>query len=363
MVSKPATATQRHPGLNAVSKLVRLGLTLAIGLPLAATATESGLQGRQFQIENDRFSRVKPDDRWYTNGVRLSWTYKTPPAFLPTVGLKRLSEFLLAGPTSWQPTYSLGQTMYTPQDITRTDPPIGDRPWGAFGYLGFAAHRHDGAWFRVIDFKLGVTGKYALGKDVQTFIHEVVDADTPAGWHHQLRPRIGWQIGYAGIQRLTTAFNNRVALQWGAAANVGSLRRYATVGGSVMVGDLRGDVTPLFIGNEGDFVVQDFDNRDQFTKPFAYLAVAYTGVAYNYFLEGPTPYGRPGIDARHGHRTWQWGVSLPLHVWLGGERPSRHWPRLVYAQSSRTSEFRSPSRQIDEPMQRWGTLTLHWDLQ
>jgi lipid A 3-O-deacylase len=345
------------PQRRANIRLLHCAIYAAACIALPTSAAD-GLQGRQFQIENDRFSRVKPDDRWYTNGFRFSWTYKTPPAFPHTRLLKEGANLLLGGEPDWTPTYTFGQTMYTPQNIASADPPRGDRPWGAFLYGAFSAHRYDSNWFRVVDLKLGATGRAALGGPVQKAVHRVVDATEPLGWHQQLRPRAGVQLSYAAVQRLSTFLDNRVAVQWGAAGALGTIRTYGTVGASVLVGDLRGPVSPVFIGNEGDFVIQDFNNRTQHAKPFAYAALAYTGVGYNYFIEGRTPYGRSEIEPRRGYRTVQWGISVPLRQL----REGRSALRLVFAQSTRTAEFNSNAG-IREPLQRWGTITLHQDFE
>jgi lipid A 3-O-deacylase len=79
-------------------------------------------------LENDLW--VGKTDHWYTNGVRVSWAIDGAPEF-------RVAELLgdMGKAFSWRNkkprmNYAVGQTMYTPTDITVAAPQPNDRPWG-----------------------------------------------------------------------------------------------------------------------------------------------------------------------------------------------------------------------------------------
>lgn len=314
--------------------------------------------GWQVSWDNDVWAKGKTD-RWYTNGLRLTWTWDKPPQNeLSRMFLKGSEWFLWSSPT---PTlsYSVGQAMYTPRDIQLRVPPLDDRPWGAFFYFSVTAHAYREDEFRATELKLGTTGRYALGEQAQKLVHRITSSAEPQGWDQQLKARPGIQLTHARIYRFGDKLvGDKVGFQAGWGLGLGTLRGRGSVDAAVVVGDLGGPNGPMLVGNEGDFVVQDFNNRPQFRKPFAFLAANLTGVAYNYFLDGRTPYGHAAIRPKRLYTVINAGVSLPLQEWLGSS-----WPRLVYTQSIRSPEFESdlPSGPGDR-RQRWGTLAAHWDL-
>jgi hypothetical protein len=83
-------------------------------------------QGGTFNIlfENDLFFDT---DRDYTNGVQLSYT--TPPDrnLGWAVNLARMLPFFPKD-GEVRTSYSIGQNIYTPSDITLADPPLTSRP-------------------------------------------------------------------------------------------------------------------------------------------------------------------------------------------------------------------------------------------
>jgi lipid A 3-O-deacylase len=327
-------------------------------LPTVTTAEE--VAGWQLHWDNDILAKGRTD-RWYTNGLRLSWTFNAPPT-------SDLSKLCLDGSRwfLWDdkiPTlgYSVGQSMYTPSDVSQAAPQVNDRPWGAYLFFGVTAHAYKtdsgGSEFRATELKVGTTGRYALGEQVQSLIHRMTSSAEPQGWDQQLRARPGVQLSHARVYRIGDQLSrDYFGFQSGWGLATGTLRTYGNFNVAMSIGDLSGRNSPLLVGNEGDFVAQDFNNRPQFEKPFAFVAANITGVAHNYFLDGDTPYGKANIERKNFYTMLQWGVSIPLQKWIG-----KKWPRLVYSQSSRSSEFRSQTLNKDEQRQRWGTFSFQWD--
>lgn len=313
--------------------------------------------GWQIAWDNDVWAKGKTD-RWYTNGLRLTWTFNKPPDNELSKLFLRGTEWFLWEESSPTLSYSVGQAMYTPSDITLSTPPADDRPWGAFLYFSITAHAYKGREFRATELKLGTTGKYALGEQAQKLVHKITSSAEPQGWDQQLKPRPGIQLTHARVYRIgDTIAGDRIGFQTGWGAGVGTLRGRAHIDAAMVIGELSGTNSPLLVGNEGDFVVQDFNNRPQFGYPFVYVAANLTGVAYNYFLEGKTPYGHAAIKPKRTYNVVSIGASIPLQKWLGS-----NWPRLVYSQSIRSPEFSSelvPGKR--EQRQRWGTIAAHWD--
>src|SRR5690606_3878736 len=83
--------------------------------------------------------------------------------------------------------YTLGQNLYTPEDISVRAPPNGDRPWAAFLYGSVGLVTRTGAHIDEFEGTLGVVGPQALGEPVQKFVHRhVTGSPTPKGWSNQL---------------------------------------------------------------------------------------------------------------------------------------------------------------------------------
>ena len=323
-----------------------------------ASSADGEIAGWQVSWDNDVWGKANTD-RWYTNGLRLTWTYNKPPTSAVSRGLLEGSKWLLWDGAEPTLSYSLGQTMYTPRDITRSDPQPADRPWGGFLFSSITAHAYRVDEFRATEIKYGVVGRYALAEHAQKFVHKyITKSSPPMGWDQQLKSRPGLQLSHTRVHRLGDLLaNDRVGFQFGWGVATGTLRTHANLSVAAMVGDLSGKNAPVLVGNEGDFVVQDFNNRPQFSKLFAYFAASVTAVAHNHFLDGKTPYGYSDVERKKSYTMVTGGISIPLQKWI-----NESWPRLVYSQTSRSAEFSSPSIGQDERRQHWGNLALHWDL-
>lgn len=147
-----------------------------------------------FNIENDMFGGNS--DRHYTNGFRLSYfdVRNKPPAF--TDALDRLLPMFDIGEDTGV-VYSVGQNLYTPDDIKDPYQRAGGRPWAGFLYTSVGLATLSGNHVDELEATLGVVGPLAMGKEVQTLVHGMVSADKPKGWHNQLSNEPGailsWQ--------------------------------------------------------------------------------------------------------------------------------------------------------------------------
>ena len=113
-------------------KLMRLPNLLLSSLLLAASIAlpgpvDAGDTTVILEYENDLFAG---DDRWYTNGVRATWIRTSRPGrHNDLVKLVGERSRLVDNERSVSYGFSLGQSMYTPEDITDPDPPGDDRPY------------------------------------------------------------------------------------------------------------------------------------------------------------------------------------------------------------------------------------------
>lgn len=141
-----------------------------------------------FTFENDLIGRGT--DQNYTSGVRLTvFDPGVPPGRIGHF-LDRVMPFFKINETTSR-YISVGQNMFTPDDITmrRQDPD--DRPWAAFLYGSAGLTTVSGNHIDRLEGTLGIVGPAALGRQTQEFVHDLVDTTDPAGWDNQLENEPG----------------------------------------------------------------------------------------------------------------------------------------------------------------------------
>lgn len=144
-------------------------------------------------LENDLFGRGS--DQNYTNGFRIGWFKpgRKPPGI--TEQLEDVLPFLDVN-DSTSVAFSLGQNLYTPDDIEALDQDPNDRPWAAFlyGSMGMATVSED--HLDEYEVTLGVLGPLALGEPVQKTVHDIVGSPAPRGWDNQLKNEPGIMLSW-----------------------------------------------------------------------------------------------------------------------------------------------------------------------
>lgn len=174
-------------------------------------------------FENDLFGET---DQAYTNGMRFSWvspdisSYETDPR-LPK-WLREANDFLhffhdrsllqrcasarrqQAGGDclSRNLVVSLGQLIYTPQDIEAKQLIENDRPYAGYLYTGFAYHTRSDKKLDSIEFNLGIVGPASLAKEAQDLVHDLRGFDKFRGWDNQLENELGLAIVYEHKRRV-----------------------------------------------------------------------------------------------------------------------------------------------------------------
>lgn len=294
--------------------------------PLAADAgdyPDSGIFS--FVLENDLFYNT---DRNYTNGVQIAWVprVESPPDWAVRV----------AHQVPWFPQegrirhgYVLGQSMFTPRDITLTNPPVEDRPYAGWLYGTVGLSVEIGRQLDQLALTLGVVGPASLAKQSQKIVHKIKGADKPLGWDTQLGNEPGivltYQRSWRGLTTTLAGFDLDLTPHIGSA--LGNVYTYANTGLTMRYGKrLPADYGPLRIQpslpGSGFFAP---------TNNFAwYLFAGFEGraVARNIFLDGNTFRDSRSVDKEPLVGDLQWGIAL---TWQG--------VRLNYTHVLRTREF------------------------
>jgi hypothetical protein len=245
---------------------------------------------RQFQVDNDLFhypySHV--GDRFYTSGLKVAFgkgVYESPDDRESLPLWLRPVRKACAGCVIY-PNFSIGQQMYTPEDLENPDPQPGERPWAAWMYASLGGTidtsdttRHD------VEVQIGVTGDLAGGEFGQKFWHELTSSPVPLGWDNQFGPDVGINAFY-NFQHIwiTSAADSR--MEWdfvpSVKAAVGTMKTNAGIGGMFRVGR-----------NITDFPyvpLRPTSRRNPTALPhleiYGFMGADIRAVAYNYFLEG-----------------------------------------------------------------------------
>lgn len=128
--------------------------------------------------ENDLFA-PKNTDKFYTHGTRISYLDSTTNSWL------KLDNALLFGEKD-AIEYSVGQYMYTPDDISMTELQEQDRPYAGILYGELAHIKYDERQYSRIGYLAGIIGEESYAEETQTFIHGLSGNQKPMGWDNQI---------------------------------------------------------------------------------------------------------------------------------------------------------------------------------
>lgn len=312
------------------------------------TSAKPDTGGVSIAYENDIF---RSTDRSYTNGVRISWVtdeelpkfLKVADGYLITPVEDRLSFFPETGKTRYS--YALGQSMFTPDDIKKSELQQLDRPYAGWLYGTLAKTVYNDKNLDYLGLTLGVVGPMSLAKETQRFVHQnITDSPIAQGWHHQLENEPGIVLTYEkkirGLYELSPyGFGIDFTPHFNAA--LGNIFTHASVGGTLRFGrDLPSDYGPPRVrpGVAGtDFFIPTKDIGWYFFAGFEGRAVA-----RNIFLDGNTFTKSHSVDKRNFIADFQMGAAMTFsHC------------RLAYTHVVRTKEYDSQSSG-----DRFGVLTL-----
>jgi len=165
-----------------------------------------------FRIENDLFGNT---DRFYTNGIKLSWVSPELEYFRDLEWLKKdtrirdlSNRFIDILPFSEEPgvqrnvALSVGQKMYTPVDIESYELILDDRPYAGWLYGSVAFHNKNDRKLDTLEIQAGLIGNWSLAEEAQDLVHSIRSIEKANGWGNQIDNEFGIAFIYDKKNRL-----------------------------------------------------------------------------------------------------------------------------------------------------------------
>ena len=332
-----------------------LVLTLCSVSPLASLAgsvdqPEVKSDGDRLQIgsisiysENDKY--FAGTDQHYTNGFKLSFlttnlrnfTGETVP--WPVRTMARAFGRLTEPDADYKLNLSIGQNIYTPENIHTAVFQPNDRPYAAWLYVGAAYQNYlperttpGGLWIPprldVFEITLGAVGPAARGKEIQNGFHDIIGVPHAEGWTHQIKNEVGLNLVVERKYRVATVGARDgfgADLIPHAGFSLGNIFTYVNLGFEVRTGwKLPSDFGTNLIRPSGD---SNSAARPRWNA-FFFGAVDGRAVARDITLDGNTFRDSAHVGKKPLVADWQFGFALG----------SRHF-QVTYSQAVRTKEF------------------------
>jgi len=319
-------------------------------IPFAAVAEEKNASDSNtfsFYLENDVFAGT---DRHYTSGVRLTWISPDLTHFLEHPTLPEWSHPLIKRlPFIHEPGYqraiylSVGQNIFTPEDIKRRKLIEDDRPYAGLTYLAMGFQSKNTLHMDTLEFDLGIVGPYSYAQDVQTELHEWIDSQIPMGWDNQLNDELAVGVMYMHKVKLVQSglgngFNYDVIPHVGGGA--GNLKTYVNAGAQFRVGWNLPNDFGTFLIRPGCECNAPVDERDPRFFPryhrlgiHGFIAIDAIAVFHDIFLDGNTFQDSHSVDKKPFTADIMAGLSLIC---------SRF--KMSYAYVYRTKEFENQEK-------------------
>jgi len=164
-----------------------------------------------FYQENDIYAGT---DRGYTNGIKFSWVSADLTEYRQNSHIPAWSYPLIdALPFVNQPGFqrnislSIGQNMYTPEDIMEEELIEGDRPYAGLSYLGIGFISRSSSRMDTLEFDVGIVGPHSYAEKSQKTVHKWTNSDYPQGWDNQIEDEPFLNIYYERKVKLLRSAN------------------------------------------------------------------------------------------------------------------------------------------------------------
>lgn len=317
--------------------------------------------------ENDALGVLagrKESDKWYTNGLKLVYSYDESCALPQTKAMYSFTSWMgssLKFPDDENTRHGvvIAQLMFTPKDITTPMPQPDDRFYGGWLYFGHVLqHVSDNARIKTAEVDVGIVGPRSFAEPLQKFIHrEVLRTKVPQGWGHQIGSGLGLQFSYNDIDKLGSypvagAWGIDASRYWG--GTLGTLFDNAKVGLILRAGNNLDSVPAAVI--ESPLISDGRSGKSTQDQVYFLLRLEGQGVLHNTFVDGSF-FHAPPIQSNIKRKPLVWQTTAGV-VWAGICGCEN---QLSFMLTWRTPEFTSPTYN-NSATSVFGTLNYEWKL-
>jgi lipid A 3-O-deacylase len=324
-------------------------LARLLALTLVASSVLSAIAVRALADDQERFTVLEENDslyfnsdKHYTQGLRLS---DLAPDLGPQSGWNDPFDFLgnvvpvfaqggAGVPQSRRYALILGQSIFTPKNLTLKEPSSHDRPYGGWLYGGVSLLQESNRdMLENLELDFGIVGPGALGKQVQNDFHQFIGINQAKGWRNQIQNEPGVMLSYDRLWRIALLGdgNNGVDVVPQIGATAGNVFTYGEIGGLVRIGrNLHADFGPARIRpalSGTDYF--DASQLDGDLGSYFFLGLQGRAVGRNVFLDGNSFRQSPSVAKKTLVADFQGGFSM---FWSSSVR-------LDFSVVRRTEEF------------------------
>lgn len=318
----------------------------------AASAGEDQDNTFIFYWENDVFTA---NDQYYTNGLKLLWLSGPLDDYAKDKRLhswiSKSIEFLpvINSPdTTKHVALSIGQQIFTPQDLENPDLIVDDRPYAGWTYAGIALHSKSEKVLDSFEVDIGIVGPQSYAREVQEEMHNLLDSKEPRGWNHQLKNEVGLALVYERkwrLWQLDVGGSNIFEFIPHLGAALGNVYTYANTGGEIRLGiNMPDDFGTALIRPAGDASIPAANARNSKVGVYFFAAVDGRTVLRNIFLDGNTFTNSHDVDKEEFVADLMAGASVHFDRY-----------KITYSHVYRTKEF-----ELQQDEQNFGSISISY---
>ncbi len=215
-----------------------------------------------FVLSNDKFA---DNDKYFTNGIYLNYSKLLPKSFILT---KKED-------TKLQLSLSLGNEIYSPENLSSTKSSDFDRPYAGWLFGTFQIGSINKNIANFISLETGITGPESYAGKLQVAIHNTFDIAPIPTWTDEIAYK--WLFNFKTKHIFNILATTKNALHYSISPSLGTKDIYVENNISYYFGKLN------TFQNSSRVTMVDNSAAKEI---FGYLAIGHTYVAHNTLIEG-----------------------------------------------------------------------------
>jgi hypothetical protein len=213
--------------------------------------------------------------------------------------------FLDDEPSDYYINFALVNQIFTPEDITKKELIVDDRPYAGWSFIETGFHKSTKDSLQSIYLQLGFVGPLSQAEEIQKYIHELTGSDLPQGWENQLKNEFGVNLRYVYNWRYSYDFDTfESAIVPYVEGDFGNISIQGTGGITARVGwNIPKDFGMSTIATGSEAGISTYNNRqNRFAKRWSFALnfnISGSAIARDIFLDGNTFVASHSVDKRY----------------------------------------------------------------